>query len=89
MTYLGIMKCFLCMEVLQYSDGIFMFHQKYILDILNRFKMQDCEPMSTQNSIGVKLCKDEDFDKMKDCIYRILIGNLLYLTANKPDIRYV
>ena len=89
MTDLRVMKYFLGMQVLQSSNGIFICQQKYISDILNRFKMQDCEPMSTQNSIGVKLCKDEDFDKMKDCIYRILIGNLLYLTANKPDIRYV
>ena len=89
MTDLGVMKYFLGMEVLQSSDGIFICQQKYISDILNRFKMQDCKPVSTPISTGVKLGKDEDFEKVDDSMYRSLIGSLLYLTASRPDILFV
>ena len=57
---------FLGMKVLQSSDGIFIRQQKYILDILNRFKMQDCKPVSTPISTSVKLGKDEDSEKLDD-----------------------
>ncbi|XP_015166475.1 uncharacterized mitochondrial protein AtMg00810-like [Solanum tuberosum] len=89
MTDLGVMKYFLGMEVLQSSDGIFICQQKYISDILNRFKMQDCKPVSTPISTGVKLGKDEDSEKVDDSMYRSLIGSLLYLTASRPDILFV
>lgn len=39
MTDLGVMKYFLGMKVLQSSYGIFICQQKYISDILSRFKM--------------------------------------------------
>ncbi|KAH0667872.1 hypothetical protein KY285_029078 [Solanum tuberosum] len=89
MTDLGAMKYFLGMEVLQYSDGIFICQQKYISDILNRFKMQDCKPVSTPITTGVKLGKDEDSEKVDDSMYRSLIGSLLYLTASRPAILFV
>ena len=51
--------------------------------------MQDCEPVSSPISTGVKLDKDEDFEKVDDSIYRSLIDSLLYLTASRPDILFV
>ena len=68
MTDLGVMKYFLGMEVLQSSDGIFIC--QFILDILNRFKMQDCKPVSTPISTGVKIGKDEDYEKVDDSMYQ-------------------
>ena len=52
-------------------------------------KMQDCKPVSTPISTGVKLGKDEDSEKVDDSMYRSLIGSLLYLTASRPDILFV
>ncbi|XP_069151908.1 uncharacterized protein [Solanum lycopersicum] len=52
-------------------------------------KMQDCKPVSTLISTRVKLGKDEDSEKVDDCMYKSLIGSLLYLTANRPDICFV
>ena len=51
--------------------------------------MQDCKPVSTPISAGVKLGKDEDSEKMDDSMYRSLIGSLLYLTAIRPDILFI
>ena len=83
MIDIGFMKYFLGMEVLHSSDGIFICYHKYILDILNMLKMQDCEAVSTPISTGVKLVKDEDFEKVDDSMYRSFIGSLLYL-CNTP-----
>ncbi|XP_015167259.1 uncharacterized mitochondrial protein AtMg00810-like [Solanum tuberosum] len=89
MTNLGVMKYFLGMDVLQSSDGILISQQKYIEDILNIFKMQDCKPVSTLISTGVKLGKDEDSKKVDDSMYRSLIGSLLYLTTSRSNILFV
>ena len=51
--------------------------------------MKNCTPVSTPMSTGVKLGKDEDSEKVDDCMYKSLIGSLLYLTANRPDICFV
>lgn len=40
-------------------------------------------------SIGVKLGKGEDSEKVNYSIYRRLSGSLLYLTANRPNIPFV
>ena len=82
MRDLGFMKYFLGLEVLQSSDEIFICHHKYISDYLKRFKMQDCKPVSTPISTGVKLGKYEESEKVDDSMYRSLIGSLLYLTAS-------
>ena len=82
------MKYFLGMEVLQSSDGIFICQQKYISDILNRFKMQDCKPVSAPISTSGKVGKDEGSKKVDDSMYRSLIGSLLYLTASIPNILF-
>jgi len=57
-------------------------------DILHRFKMQDCKPVSTPISTGLKLGKDESAEKVDESLYRSLIGSLLYLTASRPDILF-
>ncbi|XP_015081424.1 uncharacterized protein LOC107025071 [Solanum pennellii] len=51
--------------------------------------MQDCKPVSTPISTGVKLGKDGDSEKVDDSMYRRLIGSFLYLTASRPDILFV
>ncbi|XP_049397289.1 uncharacterized mitochondrial protein AtMg00810-like [Solanum stenotomum] len=86
MTDLGVMKYFLGMEVLRSSDRIFICQQKYISDILNRFKMQDYKPMSTLISTGVKLGKDADFEKVDDssCILQET-----HFTMAKRVLRYI
>ena len=88
MTNLGVMKYFLGMEVLQSNNVIFIYHQKYISDILNRLGMQDCKHVNTLISTCAKIGKDEDSKKVDDSMYRSLIGSLLYLTASVPDILF-
>ena len=47
MTDLGLLHYFLGLQVLQSSEGISIFQQKYALDLLQRFGMVDCKPAPT------------------------------------------
>lgn len=68
-----------------------MSQEKYIQDILRRFSMEDCKPVSTPLLIGSKLSKtdiwsEEDGPKPP---YRELVGSLMYLSvATRPDISH-
>ncbi|WJZ88530.1 hypothetical protein VitviT2T_007819 [Vitis vinifera] len=85
MTDLGGMKYFLGMEVMQSCSRIFICQQKYAMDMLKKFKMQDCKPVSTPMTTSEKLSKDDDSEKIDEGLYRSLIGSLLYLTASRPE----
>lgn len=67
-------------------------HQKgYINDILNRFGMSECNPVSTPIDPNVKLTPPEDISNPEADIllYRELIGSLTYLaTTTRPDIAF-
>jgi hypothetical protein len=47
MSDIGLMHYFLSMEVWQEEGHIFLGQGKYVVDILSRFQMEDCRPMST------------------------------------------
>jgi hypothetical protein len=43
MTDLGLLHYFLGLQVLPLSDGLFLSQSKYVMDLLNCFKMDDCK----------------------------------------------
>ena len=47
MSDIGLMHYFLGLEVWQDPGDIFQGQGKYAVDILRRFQMEDCRPMST------------------------------------------
>ena len=47
MTDIGLMHYFLGLEVWQEPGNIFLGQGKYVVDILRKFRMEDCRPMST------------------------------------------
>jgi hypothetical protein len=47
MTDIGLMHYFLGLEVSQEPGHIFLGQGKYVCDILRRFQMEDCRPMTT------------------------------------------
>ena len=50
--------------------------------------MQDCKASKTPFLSGVKLEEDVSPPMVNNTLYRQLIGCLLYLTHNRPDICY-
>ena len=94
MKDLGKLKFCLGIEIVWNDDGSCNLRQKqYLLDVLERFKMTDCKPVSTPLQSGVKLSKSmcattkKDRDDMADVPYRSAVGSLIYLvTGSRPDI---
>jgi hypothetical protein len=69
--------------------------QKYCEEVLRRFGMEDCNPVSTPmepgSDISMKDCptKEEDIQEMKKYPYREVLGSLMYLmVSTRPDLAH-
>ncbi|XP_048498244.1 uncharacterized mitochondrial protein AtMg00810-like [Beta vulgaris subsp. vulgaris] len=80
---------FLGLEVERTKDRIFLCQQKYARDLLEKYGMVDCKPMSTPMEVNARLCSVEGKDLEDVTMYRQLVGSLIYLTLSRPDIAYV
>ena len=88
-TVLGPMMYFLGMEITQTYKCIFIFQHKYATDILQRFWMDKCKPAKTPIALGTKLTKNDDEPTVNNTLYKHMVGSLMYLTATRPDLKYV
>jgi len=83
----GTARHCLGIEIRRNGDTICLSQQVYIREILKRFGMSECKPVSTPLTIGAKLTKTlgtaESCDK--DYPYQELIGALMY--GNTPGYR--
>ncbi|KAG6490718.1 hypothetical protein ZIOFF_052028 [Zingiber officinale] len=52
------------LQVVQLANGIFISQKKYVREILYRFQMKDCNPISTPTEFGLKLNTDHDGKKI-------------------------
>jgi hypothetical protein len=88
MTYLGIMKYFLGIEVDKSTKEIFVCQQKYATYIIKIFHMEECNPTETPIPLGTKLRKKDEGPAMDPTLYKSLVYSLVYLTTTRPDIMY-
>ncbi|WVZ75827.1 hypothetical protein U9M48_023856 [Paspalum notatum var. saurae] len=88
MSMIGEQNFFLGFEIKQVKGGIFIHQEKYCRDLLKKFKMGDCKPISTPMSTNEHLNADVDGKPVDQSNYRSMIGSLLYLTASRPDIMF-
>ncbi|CAA7052584.1 unnamed protein product [Microthlaspi erraticum] len=79
MTDLGLMRFFLGVEVRQSSDGIHLCQKKYALEVLERFKMADCNPVKNLIVPGAKLSKEGAGEEIDATLYKQLVGCLMYV----------
>lgn len=86
MSMIGELAYFLGLKVEQIKNGIFISQGKYAKEMLKKFNMQDCNPISTPMMTCCKLSKDDESPIVDESLYRSMIGSLLYLTATRPDI---
>eukprot|EP00253_Pinus_taeda_P008797 PITA_08797 len=86
MKDIGLMHYFLGLEVWQEEGHFFMGQGKYIVDILSRFHMEDCRPMSTPMITNWKKLHASDSELVDPTLYRQLIGSMVYLVNTRPDI---
>nr|GEV81375.1 retrovirus-related Pol polyprotein from transposon TNT 1-94 [Tanacetum cinerariifolium] len=86
MSMMGEMTFFLCLQVKQSPCGIFINQSKYVLEILNKYGMESCDPVGTPMEIKDKLDLDQNGTPVDATKYRSMIGALMYLTSSRPDI---
>jgi hypothetical protein len=94
---LGETKFILGVEVIRdrANRSISLSQRQYILDILERFGMSDCNSVGTPLPPGTKLSKSmgpdspEEVEFMRNVPYLSALGAILYLaTMTRPDISY-
>lgn len=95
MKDLGEAKQILGMRITRQDGAIMLDQQRYIEELLRRFKMDNCNPVSTPAEVNHRLTKgmsptsEEEKRKMSNVPYRELIGGLQYLVqCTRPDISY-
>nr|GEW46793.1 retrovirus-related Pol polyprotein from transposon TNT 1-94 [Tanacetum cinerariifolium] len=84
MSMMGEMTFFLGLQVNQSPFGIFLNQSNYVLEILKKYGMESCDPVGTPMEIKDNL--DQNGTPVDATKYRSMIGALLYLTSNRPDI---
>ncbi|GKG06075.1 uncharacterized mitochondrial protein-like protein, partial [Tanacetum coccineum] len=85
MSSMGELTFFLGLQVKQKEDGIFLYQDKYVTDILKKFGFTDVKTASTPMETQKPLLKDKDVDVH---LYRSINGSLMYLTSSRPDIMF-
>ena len=68
------------------KEGLFLGQQKYAKDLLQRYAMINCKPMSTPMDPNMRLQEDEGKDLEDMTMYRQLVGSFIYLTLTWPNI---
>nr|GEU80928.1 putative ribonuclease H-like domain-containing protein [Tanacetum cinerariifolium] len=79
---------FLGLQVNQKKDGIFINQDKYVAEILRKFRLTEGKLASTPINIEKPLLKDHDGEDVDVHTYRSMIGSLMYLTSSRPDIMF-
>nr|GEU70070.1 hypothetical protein [Tanacetum cinerariifolium] len=77
MSMMGDMKFFLGLQVNQFSNEIFINQSEYILDILKRFGMENCDTVPTPMVEQAKLKLDLVGKLVDHADYRSMIGSLI------------
>nr|GEX88188.1 hypothetical protein [Tanacetum cinerariifolium] len=68
--------------------GIFINQSKYALESLKKYGFESCDPVDTPMVEKSKLDEDKEGKAIDPSYYYGMIGNLLYLTASRPDLQF-
>nr|GEZ28055.1 uncharacterized mitochondrial protein AtMg00810-like [Tanacetum cinerariifolium] len=71
---------------LAYATGHSVRLVLHILEILDKYGMESCDPVGTLMEIKDKLDLDQNGTPIDATKYRSIIGALMYLTSSRPDI---
>nr|GEW80340.1 retrovirus-related Pol polyprotein from transposon TNT 1-94 [Tanacetum cinerariifolium] len=88
MSMMGEMKFFLGLQVNQFSNEIFINQSKYIIDILKRFGMENCDSVPTPMVEQAKLKLDLVGKPVDHTDYRSMIGSLMYVISSRSVIMF-
>nr|GEW52830.1 hypothetical protein [Tanacetum cinerariifolium] len=88
MSSIGELTFFLGLQVQQKKDGKFISQDKYVVEILRKFRLTKGKSASTPIDTEKPLLKDPDGEDVDVHTYRSMIGSLMYLTSSRPDIMF-
>jgi hypothetical protein len=89
MSMMGELTFFLCIQVEQIKQDIFMHQAKYTKDLMKKFNMVERKSVSTPMNTAMLLGPDEDGEAIDQREYKSMISSLLYLTVTRSDIQFV
>ena len=88
MKDLGELKFFLGIEVIRTPEGIWLLQRQYALDMLSKYGMTACKPLSVPLEQKVKLSADSGDEIENPTRFRRIDGSLIYMTITRPDLSY-
>ena len=88
MSLMGELNYFFGLQIKQKSDMIFISQVKYTKELIKKFGVEDSKTCNTPIATTTKLDKDNQGKSVDIRLYRSMIGSLLYLTSNRPDIMF-
>jgi len=59
------------------------------MDVLKRFRMMNCKLAPTPIALGTNLNKEDVGYNVDPSLFKILVGNIIHLTATRPYIMYI
>jgi hypothetical protein len=86
MINLGLLHYCLDIEFWQFDHTIFVSQVKYVIDLLEKFKMIECDPTFTPREVRINLSTYTDSPLINESFYRQLVGSLIYLTTTRPNL---
>nr|GEY88205.1 putative ribonuclease H-like domain-containing protein [Tanacetum cinerariifolium] len=88
MSLMGELTFFLGLQVKQKKDGIFISQDKYVAEILRKFRLTEGKSASTPIDTEKPLLKYPDGKDVDVHTYRSMIGSMMYLTSLRQDIMF-
>ena len=79
---------FLGIEVIWTPYDIMISQCHFIFNILFKFGMTKCKPVTTPLDQNLKLDVESGTTECEPTFYRQLVGSLIYLTITRPDLSY-
>nr|GEU46288.1 uncharacterized mitochondrial protein AtMg00810-like [Tanacetum cinerariifolium] len=88
MSSMGELTFFLGLQVKKKKDGIFISQDKYVNEILKKFRFIEVKTASTSMETPKHVLKDKDGEEVDVHLYRSMISSLMYLTSLRPNIMF-
>ncbi|GJR84605.1 retrovirus-related pol polyprotein from transposon TNT 1-94 [Tanacetum coccineum] len=86
MSIMGQMTFFLGLQISQSPRCIFINQSNYAHEIIKKYGMLSSDPVDTPMVDKIKLDKDLQGKPVDPTHYHRMIGSLMYLTSNRPDL---
>eukprot|EP00253_Pinus_taeda_P033388 PITA_33388 len=86
---MGLIHCFLGLEIWQGDGELFVSQGKYANKILHRFCMDRCKPMETPLVTNWRKEDAISGEEVDAIVYQQLVGSLMYLVNTRPDMCFV